>query len=184
MRYFNKVFGIGKSRTGTSSLNRALNQLGIKSVHKASYLTDYVKANMASGNFLLYGLEDYRGFSDHPIDWLYKELDKQYPNSLFIYTRRDDRQAWVRSMHILVEASREERNEDKWGREYEAHEQGVREYFKNRDDLLELEVKSPNKWEKICNFLQIDVPDKPFPHIGKSAGTPMEKYCKEKGWIG
>jgi len=183
MRYFNKIFGIGTSRTGTSTLNRALNLLGIKSVHKASYLTDYVKVNMATGNFLLYGLEDYRGFSDHPIDWLYKELDKQYPNSLFIYTKRKDREAWIRSMHILVQASKEPRDEKKWREDYKKHQKDIYEYFKDRDDFLEIDITTGCGWKPICDFLEIDIPEEPFPHIGKSRGTPMEKYCKNQGFI-
>ena len=188
MRQFNKIFGIGRSRTGTSSLDKALNLLGIKSFHVASKLTEYIKINKELGYSLLHGLERFRGYSDHPIDWLYKELDKMYPGSLFIYTRRDDREAWVRSMWSLPyhlekgeEIWHKEGEESKWVESYETHEKEVREYFKDRDNYLELDITKDPNWEPICEFLEIYAPKKKFPHMAQSqvSAEVAKKVVKE-----
>jgi len=49
MKKFNKIFGIGAQRTGTTSLTDALNELGIKTSHwmHNEELTEQIK----KGNF-------------------------------------------------------------------------------------------------------------------------------------
>src|SRR6476660_2478699 len=87
-----KVFGIGFPRTGTTSLVRALNILGIASTHNpAGLLTD---ANDPV-------LDAFDGFADNPIPILYAELDARYPHSKFILTDRDV-DSWLRSVEWML----------------------------------------------------------------------------------
>ena len=90
-----KVFGIGFHRTGTSSLGRALEQLGYNVcgnfIHNETNLGDTLHQrayDMA---------ERYDAFQDFPWPLLYRELDKRYPGSRFILTTRNT-DAWVRSV--------------------------------------------------------------------------------------
>jgi hypothetical protein len=133
---------------------------------------------------LLHGIEEYDAYSDHPIDWTYKILDKLYPKSLFIFTERRDREAWIRSKHILATASRTPHRPIQWAESYDNHFKDVKEYFKNRPkDILFIDICDGEGWEKLCPFLEVDVPKEPFPHAGKSKDTPMEKFCKDQGFI-
>ena len=84
------IFGIGLSRTGTSSLNSALNELGIKSKH---FLYFPVSTSIP---YPYFSLNVYSGALDTPIAANFKKLDKMYPNSKFILTIRDI-DSWLES---------------------------------------------------------------------------------------
>lgn len=184
MRKFNKIFCIGKSRTGTSSLAEALCMINIPTIHNAAPLTMLAENNIKSKMPPLAGVSHMRGFGDHPIDWMYKGLDKEYPNSLFILTIRKDRKKWLRSMHILNTASAESHDEKKLIKDYDDHLEDVYSYFKYRPkDLLILDITEGNGWKELCEFLEVEPPDVPFPHVGKSKGSKMEKKAKKQGWI-
>jgi Sulfotransferase domain len=76
------VWGIGLTRTGTRSLNRALEILGYRAVHYPTIST------------LLH--EPLEAATDEPVAVMYKYLDFVYPNSQFILTERGEDE-WVRS---------------------------------------------------------------------------------------
>ena len=86
-----KIWGLGLSRTGTTTLTHLLNQIGYKHVH---YPTD---DEMMSFN------ND--GASDIPVIPKYKTLDTQFPNSKFILTTRD-KEKWLKSMSTYLERKR------------------------------------------------------------------------------
>ena len=99
MKNFNKVFNIGLNKSGTTSLTKALNLLGIKSVHYCLHkekISEIISYNKKNNKKLMAGLEQFRGFSDFSGQLLYKQLDQQYPNSKFILTVRDF-DDWIRS---------------------------------------------------------------------------------------
>ena len=47
---------------------------------------------------------------------------------------------------------------------YLSYNNEVREYFGTRDDFLELNVCGSEGWKKLCPFLDVPIPDVPFPH--------------------
>jgi hypothetical protein len=75
-----KIIGVGLSKTGTSSLAAALNQLGFRCVHSWQAYAIGVQAAMVDG----------------PAASRYRELDIMYPGSRFILTLRQ-REAWLES---------------------------------------------------------------------------------------
>ncbi|NIR73097.1 hypothetical protein GWN75_31990, partial [candidate division KSB1 bacterium] len=85
---FMKVFGVGFLRTGTSSLTKALNLLGIKTLQVPKQLYYDIDHDI---------IREFEGFTDSPITLLYKELDKRHPNSKFIHTIRDEK-TWLTSI--------------------------------------------------------------------------------------
>ena len=91
-----KVFGIGFQRTGTGSLNEALNLLGIKSKHNAQELF---------GNHDHAVLRRFDGFSDNPIPLIYQHLDRALPGSKFVFTHRDV-DSWLGSVEWLFTEGR------------------------------------------------------------------------------
>jgi Sulfotransferase domain len=76
------VWGIGLTRTGTLSLNRALEILGYRAVHYPTLQT------------LLH--EPLQAATDEPVAVTYKYLDFMYPNSKFVLTERDE-DDWIAS---------------------------------------------------------------------------------------
>ena len=75
-----KVFGIGLSKTGTTSLSAALAILGYRSKHFPKD-EDFAR---------------YDAFSDITVAMKFKTLDRFFPGSQFIYTVRDE-PAWLAS---------------------------------------------------------------------------------------
>lgn len=169
----NRIFGIGLSRTGTTSLTHALIHVGINMIHYPS------KEQLFDPNV--------KAVSDIPVAQYFKELDKQFPNSRFIYTVRDE-ESWLISMenhfakHKLSNARvwfRENRKEvygsvnfdkDLYLEAFRKHDNDVRTYFKNRNDLLILNIQEGDSWDKLLPYLEINEKVTiDFPHKRRTA---------------
>ncbi len=172
----NKIFVVGISKTGTTSMNSALRILGFTGV-------DHPHPNEYA-NFLE-GIYDFG--TDMPFMFEYKKLDKIFPNSKFILTTRTNLDEWFESSL----AQHRKRPADDWEMAYRLfmygqrgcklhdrqafidiyneHTNGVLEYFKNRpDDLLVMNLfADTEKWNPLCAFLGKPVPVVPFPHLNK-----------------
>ena len=106
----NKVFGVGLSRTGTTSLNAALELLGIKSIH---FPEDKRTCDqLLAGDYNLDILNNYQAITDIVVAPFYPQFDVTFPGSKFILTVRD-RDDWIRSARYLF---------DGWRRAIESHE--------------------------------------------------------------
>lgn len=183
-----KVFGLGLSKTGTSSLTDALNLLGIRSAH---YPHDArTLCELRAGRYRLSILEEFQGVTDIPVAPFYAQLDRAFPNSRFILTVRE-RAAWLRSCEVHWRLMDEwldnfpdfkrfhefactaaygtlKFDRERFARAYEEHERGVRDYFRERPgDLLVLDICGGNGWEELCTFLDMDAPPAPFPHANE-----------------
>jgi len=180
-----KVFGIGLSRTGTTSLTDALNLLGIKSVHFPydSQTLAELSAFQVSGRhaLTLSILHRYQGAADTPIALVYRGLDRGYPDSRFILTVRDQPSwlascerfwsttvrsagsnvAWInRSVYGIEHFDR-----TVFARIYDRHCANVRDYFRTRQrDLLTLNIVEGQGWPELCSFLNLPMPRVAFPH--------------------
>jgi hypothetical protein len=178
---FNKVFGIGLSRTGTFSLACALGCLGIPTINFPEDQTTFEQ--LRSGDFSLRVLNAYAGACDTPVVQYYPQLDKAFPRSKFVLTVRSDTEAWLTSVEKLWRSiSDMEENPytrfvntavyGTWGFSrsrfrwvYETHHRNVLRYFADRpDDLLELDICAGEGWSKLAPFLGLDPPTVPFPH--------------------
>lgn len=175
-----KIFGVGMQRTGTTSMTRALQLLGYESAHFPAGLWDEESPSV---------LHEYDAFFDNPIPLLYQKLDRRCPESKFILTVRDE-DRWLDSCEFLFTEKREEYGFDESARiqemhhalygqnhfseevfreAYRSHNREVKNYFASRpDDLLVVDISQENKWEAICSFLNIEPPNKPFPHSHSS----------------
>lgn len=96
-----KYFGIGRNKTGTTSLKRAFSDLGfmVGNQRKAEWLFDKY---YFEGNFqpIIKYCQSAEVFQDVPFSnpETYKYLDRAYPGSKFILTVRDDAEQWYRSI--------------------------------------------------------------------------------------
>jgi Sulfotransferase domain len=194
-----KVFGIGLSKTGTSSLDRALNELEIRSIHFPCDRTTHDE--LAAGNYRLSILQKYQAATDIPIAPFYAQLDAAYPNSRFILTVRDV-DSWLHSVRkhwdFMWRWAENDRNfcefimfisacaygvhryqRDRFIYVYHRHLYEVRDYFQNRpNDLLILNICSGDGWEQLCPFLDVPVPNRPFPYANRS-----EEKLERMAWI-
>jgi hypothetical protein len=173
-----KVFGIGFQRTGTLSLNEALNLLGIRSRHNAQELFENPNHPV---------LDAFDGFTDNPIPLLYRQLDQRFPGSRFILTDRD-LDSWLKSVKWLF-ADRRARwdrkpvvdrihvalygttrfDEPVFRERFLRHRDEVLDHFKDRsDDLLVMDFGRGDGWSELCAFLGTEIPSLDFPHKHKT----------------
>ncbi len=178
MKSDEKVFCLGFHKTATTSLARALKVLGYKVVKgvPGEYLKD-PNFNKIVREIYDTASENYDAFADGIWPCLYKEMDKKYPNSKFILVIRDS-QDWIKSVvadfgtHSNFvrkwiygdEYGCPKGNEDVYIKIYEQHNAEVMDYFNDRpDDLLVIYLsKKELSWEKLCPFLNKEIPDIPF----------------------
>ena len=164
-----KIWGLGLSRTGTTTLTHVLNQVGYNHIH---YPSD---DDMISFN------ND--GASDIPVIPKYKKLDTMFPNSKFILTTRD-KEKWLQSMSTYLERKRNWNQTTRqvnirtqvykepffvyevYEKVWDNHEKSIKEYFKNRPgSLLILNiVDGIDKPQKLFDFLNVYKTMKEFPH--------------------
>ncbi len=173
-----KVFCIGLSKTGTTSLTAALKQLGYRAKHFPIRMVRYSDGVLSFDGSIV---ARYDALSDLPVARFYRQLDALFPGSWFILTTRqiDDwldscrRHVWP-GQFIRVDTWFNRLHRDMYGaidydeecfrRAYIRHVSGVHRYFEGREaDLLEFSVTGGDSWEKLCRFLGHDVPDGPFP---------------------
>jgi hypothetical protein len=187
-----KVFCIGFHKTGTTSLERALEKLGYRV--RGSFGTRDPDIASKVLDMAIAMVDDYDAFEDNPWPILYRELDERFPGSRFILTRRPA-DAWIRSqvkdfartetpMRRWIygeDAGCPEGNEDTYVARYERHNREVLEYFRDRpSDLLVIDLPGDSGWEKLCNFLGHPVPDEPFPHANKaSLSRTLKNFFKK-----
>ena len=187
-----KVFGLGLSRTGTTSLTHALRFLGYSAVHFPLGILKYHRGLLELNHKRV---AQFDALTDTPVARMYKELDHSFPNSKFILTTRDI-ESWARSMQRLNLSYRSLRfnpkinqlTKDLYGvhsfyeskklqERFAKHEEEVRTYFKDRigSDLLVFNVTAGDGWDTLCNFLGHPVPkNTPFPRYNQGHSTTFE----------
>ena len=172
-----KVFGIGLSRTGTSSLNEALNLLGLNAKH-------FPKMISLQGQWRIDSTEitNHDALTDTPVTNEYQRLDQLYPGSKFILTIRD-KTGWLESCRKYFGANQfnhrpdirsliinlygvDHFNATAFSNAYDQHLAKVQVYFKDRpENLLILNICNGDGWTKLCAFLNKQVPQIDFPHL-------------------
>jgi len=197
-----KVFGIGLSRTGSTSLAKALTVLGYRTIHfPADPVTQREYSEFfahPSRTLTLSLLDRYDAITDTPLARVYRELDLAYPGSKFIWTTRD-KAAWLTSCELwwrrsvvpFMEADRSGMigpfmelvgkvtygtphfDETLFSQAYDAHLAAVPEYFRGRGrDLLKLDICEGQGWAELAPFLGAAIPDCPFPRLNEMVPDP------------
>lgn len=181
---FNRIFGIGLSRTGTHSLCAALNTLKIGCIHWPLSMAQ-IRGHVAS--------------CDITVSSRFEQLDKEFPGSKFIYTRRDlgpwlksceNHYRWLVENNVYGKLTDEQRafalnsedviygcrekyafNAERFEHAYKQWEMRVFYYFEKRpNDLLMIDITKGDGWDKLLPFLGdgVSLRDIPFPHKGKA----------------
>ena len=183
-----KVFGIGLSRTGTTSLTEALRILGYRAVHCPLSVLQFQGRSLKLSRDIV---DRFDALTDTPIARMYRELDEAFPGSKFVLTTRpiDKWMGSVRRMRMsftLLTAlpkvrqlardlcgTTSFRDERALENAFVSHSRNVRAYFGERlsKDLLVLDVGSADAWETLCGFLGHQAQPRPFPHYNRGIGT-------------
>lgn len=95
-----KIFCVGRNKTGTTSINRALNDLGylVAPQKPAEMLIEqWAKRDFRA---LTRFCCQYDAFQDVPFSYpyTYQQMDQAFPNAKFILTIRDSADEWYRSV--------------------------------------------------------------------------------------
>jgi hypothetical protein len=185
-----KIIGVGFQKTGTSTLREALKILGFRvrdTTPRA--LIPILRGNTGKIRRMLRG---YDAMEDTPWYKIYRELDQMFPGSKFILTIRDA-DSWFTSVSKHIGDLRAAHHEWIYGRGkglpaedrehaisvYQRHNEEVLQYFEDRPgDLLVLDFTKGDRWEKLCAFLEKDVPQLPFPHYNRTS----EREQSGSGW--
>lgn len=180
-----KIFGIGLSKTGTTSLYAALHILGFRAGTfrhmKALGLEDWFK-----GDFTKDYLQEYDAVTDAPLTTMYPELDERYPNSRFILTLRPV-ESWLVSIEKQFRKSVKRGklrggeynknvrlmtygyyvfNESAFRRTHKNHVREVMEYFSDfPEKLLVLNLFDGQGWTELCDFLDMPARTDEFPNV-------------------
>ncbi|MEM1422925.1 MAG: sulfotransferase family protein [Planctomycetota bacterium] len=179
-----RVFGVGLSRTGTTSLANALDVIGIPCLH-------YPDPGLMLDGRYADALAGYRAACDITVSAFFEELDRAYPGSRFVLTVRP-LGAWLASIERhtarIVRDTPEELDADHpkglvrrmcfgttgWDRElfvraHAAHRERVEACFADRPgDLLVIDVTSGDPWDVLCGFLGAEQPGVAFPHRNRT----------------
>jgi len=186
-----KVFGIGLSRTATTSLNQALVMLGLKSFHWA----------FRPENRILRVEDAYfcDALTDINAAFCFETLARMFPKAKFIYTTRP-LDGWEKSIArhygVKTPAQLKQRlrkmpvtdvpaptpaglkhaviyqaihhalytEHASWKDAYLAHENAVKTYFGDSPRLMELDIfERKHGWKELCAFLEKPVPEAPYP---------------------
>lgn len=185
-----KIFGIGLSKTGTSSLAAALTTLGFSTLDWMNPLTCEL--------FSEDDLHLFDAFTDTPVTACMEFLYHLFPASKFLYTIRsiDD---WEKSItdhvrrhfgytdfakakeamqrrdafHQGLRFSNLHRslyfNHGSYRDAFRAHDQRVREFFRNKppNRFLEFNIFAGHGWQELCAFTGNAVPVEPFPWMNR-----------------
>lgn len=186
----NKIFIIGLPRTATTSVCLASLGLGFKTAHNA-----YTQHAFSEAEVL----------ADTPVFCDYQTLDKDFPNSKFIYLTREA-SLWLPSIRQLLQrmmvnlqrsdggfnphlkrcyneifspltADNIEQDQFLLGC-YQRHQQGVFDYFSERkQDLLTFDVTDENSYQALLSFLNVEQLDE-----NKRGFKPINIGGKVKAW--
>ena len=179
-----KVFGLGLSRTGTTSLHASLMLMGLSSIH---YPLSYrnLARHWIDGDFSPIHTAPFRCYSDLPTPVFYREFDATHPGSKFVLTLRDE-DTWADSIerqyarplppspknpirHRMRELAYGSVTFDRtrYLDAYRRHNDKVRDYFAARPDaLLVLDLsRDKDAWRQLAGFLDRPTPARAFPHL-------------------
>jgi len=169
--YTGKVFCIGYNKTGTTTIGKSLEMLGYRnSSFNKKVWRKYYKKNKIDK--VLNYTARFDSFDDLP--WLKEDmipiLDREFPNSKFIYLTRDEK-SWKQSLHNwTVKISGERPDLEEELEAFREHRAFVLEYFKNRsgDDFIVLDVRDKKGFKKLAEFLGKETDREEFPHFNET----------------
>ncbi|MCH9674811.1 MAG: sulfotransferase family protein [Gammaproteobacteria bacterium] len=193
-----ELIGAGFGRTGTMGLKLALDQLGwgpcyhmMEVSQNAGHAEMWRTATQSGQCDWAELFANYRSCVDWPASAFWETLLARYPTAKVLLTVRDP-EDWYRSMSNTIYqrmmTARENGSND--ARSQMAYELILNQTFKGRftdksfaidvfnAHVAQVKAKAPaaqllvletgSGWEPLCEFLNVPVPDVPYPHVNKT----------------
>lgn len=181
------VFGVGLSKTGTTSLGVALELLGFR--HKSYDLDLLEKWYLGEVEDVFRGMSGYSSFEDLPYPLMYDEVMRRYGRSArYVLTVRRSPETWLKSMKtyaIRQPPDRARYRKMAYGFEYPHQDEAAHIKFYNKhivsvraaaarhdvsDLMIEVCWERNDGWAELCSLLNIPPPRAKFPHKNKDKG--------------
>ncbi|MFD2823337.1 sulfotransferase family protein [Lacinutrix iliipiscaria] len=182
-----KVFVIGFQKTGTTSLEHALQFLGYRVYGGDKNLLKFQNKEDLK-QYIKKTLESWDVVQDMPWPLFYKELYELYPDAKFILTIRDT-DKWINSVVKYFASIRiplhkkiynvpcAEGYEDVYISIYDQHNKDVQAFFKEKDNFIVMKQGYNFNYQTLCEFLNInDVPNEDFPHARNNKKRKLPNY--------
>jgi len=193
-----QVIGTGFGRTGTLSLKNALEKLGLSRCYhmmevfqNPHHIDHWMQAARSGAIEWQTVFADYEACVDWPAAAYWQELGKVFPEAKFIHTERDE-QDWYRSFQDTIQIPATEPvdgvppgwsemaiatiNDRVFGGRGKIREACLDAYRSNNKRVRELIpadrllVFNPRDgWGPLCKFLDVEVPEEPYPHDNSTA---------------
>lgn len=188
-----KIIGSGLGRTGTKSLQTALNMLGVGPCHHMVEVfanPDSVPLWIAAGE----GRPDwdaifagYNAMVDYPGAAYWRELAAYWPEAKVLHTTRDPDQWFTSTQATIFKPGSHIEQEgpmkpffDSFTRAFGQHihdRDWMTDYFRRHDEAVRREIpaerllvyQAGQGWEPLCAFLGVAVPDEPYPSENNTA---------------
>lgn len=194
------VFGIGLSKTGTTSLGVALQQLGFR--HKSYDAELLEKWHFGKVDEVLAGMEAYSSFEDFPYPLMYDVLMRRYGRSArYVLTVRKSPEIWLESVKAHALRAHPERSRYRkmaYGFEYphqneKAHIEFYNDHIRSvkaasvahnvSDLLIQVCWEQHDGWPELCALVDMAEPGVRFPHANRqkdTSGLPYKKINAER----
>ncbi len=153
----NPVFVINSDDIESEVIGNALYMLGYRCcINKWNEFSSRIDKLIINNEPLLF--DAYTGFNS--INSHYKNLDLLYPNAVFI----------IINNHLPIKfngnnnnSSREINIKQHLG--YKNIEEVLKYFSKGREKILEINIQVSNSWDKLCKFLNCEIPNFSFPNF-------------------
>lgn len=182
-----KVFVIGFQKTGTTSLEHALQFLEYKVYGGDKNLLKF-ENNDDLKQYISKTLESWDVVQDMPWPLFYKELYELYPDAKFILTIRDT-DKWIQSVVKYFASIRipmhkkiyhvpcAEGHEDVYKKVYNKSNKDILEFFNDKANFIVMEQGRNFDYKTLCQFLDIkNVPQRAFPHARNNKKRKLPNY--------
>ena len=179
------VFGLGLSKSGTTSLGAALTRLGYRHKSYDPVLLEHWHAGRIEEVFR--GMTGYGSFEDWPYPLMHEELMRRHGRAArYVLTLRRSPEAWLESLKQHAMRAHPERaryremaygfayphlNEPAHLEFYCAHIASVRRAAERNgvaDLLIEVSWENKHGWAELCPLLGLACPRDEFPHANRA----------------
>jgi hypothetical protein len=167
----NKIFLIGRRRTGIKTAEKALSLLGynedkmLKDI-KSEKIEDLVSemANLDICSVVRdYSLNDIR------------EIELAFPSSTFLLTKRHP-QIWYASFVRYFSSKKGDNPQTDYSKKghyvstfYEEYNEQIKHHFTGREwKLLTMTLDGSHNWGSFCSYYKKSTPSSKFPHVNRS----------------
>jgi hypothetical protein len=185
-----KVFVIGLSKTGTTSLGDALSRLSFRRVGWEDIRSRFLFRSYLNHDLtpLVSMTESYDAFEDLPWALVYQDMARLYSDAKFILTLRKNEQAWLKSItehtarrkwighDLIYGASEAKDHEAVYLEAYRNHTSRVRSFFANAGNetrLLEWVIDGRDSkdedeelWGMLLRFLNLEYSEEMMSELG------------------